>query len=76
MTTDAAAYTIEDLVYLRHGERDMRMRLFRPDAAAPVPVVLNVHGGAWCKGDLEECQLRDEAIAASGIASAAARPAG
>ena len=51
--------------------RSLRLRLFRPAGTGPFPVVVNLHGGAWTKGDLEECRPRDEAIAAAGIASAA-----
>ena len=51
--------------------RSLRLRLFRPAGTGPFPVVVNLHGGAWTKGDLEEYRPRDEAIAAAGIASAA-----
>jgi acetyl esterase/lipase len=47
------------------------MRLFRPAASRPHPVVLDLHGGAWNKGDLGGCQARCEYIAATGIAMAA-----
>lgn len=70
-TVAPTAFTTQDLVYLRHGDRDMAMRLFKPEGNGPFPVVLNLHGGAWCNGDLNECRQRDEAIASAGMASAA-----
>src|SRR5207344_2214261 len=31
------------------------------------PAVVDLHGGAWGKGSLEECRVRDEALAKSGL---------
>ncbi len=63
--------TTEDIEYLRHGDRAMKLRLFRPEGAGPFPIVVDLHGGAWNKGDLSECQKRDEYLAQRGIAAAA-----
>lgn len=63
--------TIEDIEYLRHGDRSMKLRLVRPKGAGPFPVVVDLHGGAWNKGDMAECQKRDEYLAGTGIAGAA-----
>ena len=63
--------TIEDIEYLRHGDRAMKLRLIRPEGKGPFPVVVDLHGGAWNKGDLSECQSRDEYLAKRGIAGAA-----
>ena len=68
--TDSLTYTTEDIEYLRHGDRPMMMRLFRPVGDGPFPVVLDLHGGAWCNGDLSECAKRDAALAEAGIAGA------
>ncbi len=61
----------EDLEYLRHDERSMILRLIRPVGSGPFPVVVDLHGGAWNKGSIEECVARDEYLAAQGIAAAA-----
>lgn len=75
MLTDTATrsleITTEDLEYLRHGDRALKLRLFRPVGAGPFPVVIDLHGGAWNKGDLSECQKRGEYLARHGIADAA-----
>lgn len=65
----AAAYefTTEDIEYLRHGARGLKLRLYKPRGAGPFPLVVDLHGGAWGKGSLEECKVRDEALAQAGI---------
>lgn len=65
------SHTTTDIEYLRHGERAMTLRLFRPPGTGPFPVVLDLHGGAWTKGDPAECYPRDEVLAEAGIAAAA-----
>jgi len=64
-------FTIEDIEYLRHGSRAMKLRLFRPAGAGPFPVIVDLHGGAWTKGDLNECTARAEYLAKAGLAVAA-----
>ena len=71
MTTETLKHTVENFDYLHHGARTLAMRLFRPVAPGPHPVMVDLHGGAWNKGSLEECQARGEALADAGIASAA-----
>ena len=65
--TKAYEFTTEDLEYLRHGDRGLKMRLYKPTGAGPFPAVIDIHGGAWGKGSLEECRGRDEALARAGI---------
>ncbi len=60
-------FTTEDIEYLRHGERGLKLRLYKPRGAGPFPLVVDLHGGAWGKGSLEECRGRDEALAQSGL---------
>src|SRR2546430_15743401 len=49
---------IEDVEYLRHGDRPLLARLFKPRGSGPFPLVVELHGGAWCRGD----RLNDTAI--------------
>ena len=60
-------FTTEDVEYLRHGTRGLKLRLYKPRGAGPFPAVIDIHGGAWGKGSLEECKGRDEALAKAGI---------
>lgn len=71
MTTDTMNITAEEIEYCRHGDRSMIMRLFRPEGAGPFPVVLDLHGGAWNKGHIDDCTERAEYMAERGIAAAA-----
>ena len=64
-------FTTEDIEYLRHGERALKLRLYKPKGAGPFPLVVDLHGGAWGKGSLEECKGRDEALARAGLLVAA-----
>jgi acetyl esterase/lipase len=64
-------YTTQDVEYLRHGDRKFMARLFKPQGAGPFPAVIEIHGGAWCNGDLNECQIYAEGFARAGIAVAA-----
>jgi acetyl esterase/lipase len=70
------AAVIPDIVvtnfdYVRHDGAALALRLFRPAIDEACPVVINLHGGAWNNGDLNECRARDEALASGGVASAA-----
>lgn len=71
MSIEAQTISVEDIEYCRHGERSMMLRLFRPEGAGPFPVVLDLHGGAWNKGSIDECTARDEYFAERGLAAAA-----
>jgi acetyl esterase len=59
--------TTEDLEYLRHGDLALKLRLYKPKGAGPFPAVVDLHGGAWGKGSLEECKDRDQALAKTGL---------
>ena len=50
---DRAAYEVaaEDIEYLRHGDKPLLARLYRPKGNGPFPALVEVHGGAWTSGD-------------------------
>jgi acetyl esterase/lipase len=60
-------FTTEDIAYLRHGDRALMLRVYKPVGAGPFPAVIDLHGGAWSKGTLEECKARDTVLAGKGI---------
>jgi len=64
-------YTIADFNYVEHAGQPQRLRLFMPVGAAPVPLVVDLHGGAWCTGDLKDCEARDLTLVRNGFAVAA-----
>lgn len=67
MIAPAPGFSTEEIEYLRHGEVGLPARLFKPAGPGPFPAVIDLHGGAWARGDLEECQPRDEVLARSGL---------
>ena len=69
--TKAYEFTTEDIEYLRHGTRALKLRLYKPRGEGPFPAVVDLHGGAWGKGSLEECKGRDESLAKAGLLVAA-----
>ena len=65
------AFSVEDRAYLHHGGQALAMRIFRPEVTGPSPAVIDLHGGAWSQGSLEECRARDEVLARHGIVAIA-----
>jgi acetyl esterase len=47
-------FTTENLSYVRHGDRQIMARVFKPDGAGPFPCYVDLHGGAWNSGDLND----------------------
>jgi len=74
MTANAKkSYTIdvEDVEYLRHGDKPLLARLFKPQGSGPFPLVVDLHGGAWCMGDRSMDVAINEPLAKSGVVVAA-----
>jgi len=67
----ADAFTVEDIEYLLHDGKPLLLRLFRPNGAGPFPLLIDVHGGAWCGQDRTSDALFNEALANSGVVVAA-----
>ena len=66
-----AEIIVEDHEYLQHGDRPLCLTLYRPAGDGPFPVVIDLHGGAWNKGDRSQCAERCAVLAGQGIAAAA-----
>jgi acetyl esterase/lipase len=62
---------IEDVEYLRHGDTPYLLRLLKPGGDGPFPLVVQLHGGAWCRGDRANDTALNEALAKSGVVVAA-----
>jgi acetyl esterase len=70
MTFEApTTYEIEvaDVEYVRHGEKALLARLFKPRGRGPFPLIVELHGGAWCHGDRLNDTLINEALAKTGV---------
>jgi acetyl esterase len=67
----AYEFTVEDVEYLRHGGSPLLLRLFQPKGAGPFPLMIDLHGGAWCNQDRTSDAMFNEALAKSGVVVAA-----
>ena len=68
-TVDARTheFDVQDIEYLRHGDKPLLARLFKPRGTGPFPLIVELHGGAWCKGDRTNDTLHNEPLAKSGV---------
>lgn len=72
MTTNGQfTIDVEDVEYLRHGDKPLLARIFRPRGAGPLPLIVDLHGGAWCVSTRESDVVINEALAKSGVVVAA-----
>jgi acetyl esterase/lipase len=62
---------VEDVEYVRHGDKPLLVRLFKPTGAGPFPLVVELHGGAWCRGNRLNDTVVNEPLARSGVVVAA-----
>jgi acetyl esterase/lipase len=60
-------FTTEDVTYVKHGDRQIAARVFKPEGAGPFPCYIDLHGGAWNNGDLADRTGLGEYLAARGI---------
>jgi acetyl esterase/lipase len=67
----AYAVDVEDVEYLRHGSTPLLVRLFKPRGPGPFPLIVELHGGAWCRGDRTNDTAINEPLAKSGVVVAA-----
>lgn len=58
---------VEDVEYLRHADTPLLARLYKPRGEGPFPIVIDLHGGAWCKKDRTSDAGTDEPLAKSGV---------
>lgn len=50
-TRTTYAIDIEDVEYLQHGDKPLLAHLFKPRGSGPFPLIVELHGGAWCRRD-------------------------
>jgi acetyl esterase/lipase len=70
-TATPYAVDIQDAEYLRHGDQALLARLFKPRGSGPFPIVVELHGGAWVRGDRLNGNAANEALAKHGVIVAA-----
>lgn len=66
-------YDVEvcDVTYRSGPDGAIPVRIYQPRGDGPFPAVLDVHGGAWNRGNYLDNQRMDHALAASGLVVAA-----
>jgi len=62
---------VEDVEYIRHDGAPLLARLYRPQGPGPFPIVVELHGGAWCRQDRLADAAIHEPLARSGVIVAA-----
>jgi acetyl esterase/lipase len=62
---------IEEVEYLRHGEKPLLARIYRPRGKGPFPAVVEAHGGAWVSGNRANNEAINLAVARGGVVVAA-----
>jgi acetyl esterase len=65
------AIDTEDVEYLRHGDTPLLARLFKPRGSGPFPIMVELHGGAWVRGNRLNGNVFNEALAKHGVVVAA-----
>ena len=63
--------SVEDVEYIRHGDKPLLARLFKPRGQGPFPLIVELHGGAWCLGDRLMDVAINKPLAQSGVVVAA-----
>ncbi|MBS0244550.1 MAG: alpha/beta hydrolase [Proteobacteria bacterium] len=58
---------VEDIPYVSHHGKAYLARLYKPKGAGPFPVMIDLHGGAWCNQDRTTDTVLSEAMARAGI---------
>jgi pectinesterase len=66
----AGVRATEDLVYSRPDGIELRLDLYRPEGAGPLPAVLVVHGGGWDAGSRQMERPLARQLAARGFVTA------
>jgi acetyl esterase/lipase len=69
MTTSTQTYEIDvaDVEYLRHGDTPLLARLVKPRGSGPFPIMVELHGGAWVRGNRLNGNTANEALAKNGV---------
>ena len=69
MATSMQTYDVEisDVEYLKHGETPLLASVFRPQGTGPFPIMIELHGGAWVRGNRHNGDDANEALAKNGV---------
>ena len=60
-------FTVEEVEYIRHDGKGYVANVYRPKGTGPFPIMVELHGGAWCRSDRHGDKLLHESLAKSGV---------
>jgi acetyl esterase len=60
-------FKVEDVEYVRHDDTPQLARLYRPQGRGPFPIMVELHGGAWCRQDRLADKVIHESLAKAGV---------
>ena len=68
-TVDARTheFDVQDVEYLRHGDKPLLAKVYKPRGEGPFPALVDLHGGAWCLADRNTDKVRHEVLAGHGV---------
>jgi len=68
-TVDARThqFDVQDIEYLRHGDKPLLAKVYKPRGEGPFPALVDLHGGAWCMADRNTDKVRHEFLAGHGV---------
>ena len=66
-----ADVVVEDVDYPGEGGQRLAATVYKPPGPGPFPLVLEIHGGAWCRGSRRDEHSLNLALASEGVAVAA-----
>lgn len=66
-----ATVKIEDVEYITYGGVPLVAKVYQPTTPGPHPLLVEIHGGAWCRGSRTDEHNLNLALAKEGIAVAA-----
>jgi acetyl esterase len=58
---------VEEVEYLRHGDKPFLARVFKPKGTGPFPLMVSLHGGAWCREDRHTDEVIHQQLSKSGV---------
>jgi acetyl esterase len=65
--SDKVEIKVAETEFRRAPKRTLMARIYQPQGSGPVPVLLDLHGGAWNNKDRGANAVMDESLARSGI---------
>jgi acetyl esterase/lipase len=60
-------FDAQDVEYLRHGDKPLLARVYKPRGDGPFPALVELHGGAWCNANRMSDKVRHEWLASHGV---------